>query len=172
MKKLFSIFAVALMALTLNSCGGGSEDPTPTPQPPQPGEEVPVTLENISHPWVLTSWEANGAEGLTDNTAIYLELLSNKSFKLYQKNVNITGVILFEGTYTLDAEAKTITGKYSDGENWSATYSITSLKTDEMKWSTASELSTYGILTEIPSEIVSAAQPADKVRSEKPVRFL
>lgn len=172
MKKLFSIIAVALMALTLNSCGGGDEDPTPTPQPPQPGEEVPVTLENVAHPWVLTSWEADGAEGLTDNTAIYLELLSNKSFKLYQKNVNAAGVVLFEGTFTLDAEAKTITGKYSDGENWSATYSISSLKTDEMKWTTGSEVSTYDILTEIPSEIVSAAKPASSVRSEMPARFL
>lgn len=172
MKKFLQFFAVALMAVTLCNCGGGNEDPTPTPQPPKPGQEVEVSVANVSHPWVLTSWSANGAEGMTDNTAIYLELLNNNTFKLYQKNVNFAGVVLFEGNYTLDAAAKTITGKYSDGESWSATYSITKLTTDNMEWTTGSEVSTYGVLTEIPSEITTAAVPASSVRSEMPARFL
>lgn len=173
MKKLFQFFAMAMMAVTLCNCGG-SDEPTPGPTPPAPepeGKEVPVSVENVSKTWQLTAWSP-ATEFPAENQAAYLELRTNGTFKLYQKNINYTGVVFFIGDYTLDAEAKTITGTYSDGVKWASTYSITSMKDNSMQWTVGSEVSTFEIASEVPAEIADIAIPVKDARSEVAFRLL
>ncbi len=171
MKKLFRFLAMAMMAVTLCNCGENEPNEPNGPQPPQPGQEVEVTVANLSKCWELTEWSVS-AEFPSDGTGIYLELKDDNTFNLYQKGVNFVGVVLFEGTYELDTNSKTITGTYRDGENWAADYTITKLTTENMIWQYEKEISTFDMLEEIPAEIKEVAVPADEVRSTENFRFL
>lgn len=174
MKKLFRFFAVAMMAITLCSCGGSSNDnqtPGPGPEPEEPkGKDVEVSITNVSKIWNMTKWSpATDFPG--EGQELFLELMTDGTFNLYQKNINFSGVVLFEGNYTLDTDAKTITGKYSDGVNWASTYTITSMKDNSMQWTVNGEISTFEYTEEIPSDIKNSAIPAADVRSESLFRM-
>lgn len=164
---------MAMMAATLCNCGGGEDEPAPGPiDPPTPvGQDVAVNVTNVSKTWQLTGWSLS-TEFPAENQAAYLELRENGTFKLYQKNINYTGVVFFIGDYELDAEAKTITGTYGDGVKWASTYSITSMKDNSMQWTAGNEVSTFEYVTEVPAEIADIAIPVKDARSEVVFRLL
>lgn len=165
---------MAMMAVMLCNCGGGDDnvEPGPEPLPPGPhGQDVPVSVENVSKAWQLTAWSP-ATNFPTESQTAYVQLYTNGSFELFQKNINYVGVVLFTGTYELNAEAKTITGTYSDGVKWASTYSITSMKDNSMQWTTGNEVSTFSIADAVPSDIRDTAVPVADVRSEVIIRVL
>jgi len=171
MKKLLSFFFMAFAAVSLNGCGGSDSGESPEPGPgPNPGPTVEVTKDAISGEWVLSAW-SGGA--LPASTQIYLKVDGDNSFKLYQKNVNYAGVVLFQGTYTLDEANALISGRYSDGVDWGSSYSLF-VTANTMKWTVSgkNESSTFTRET-IPAEIIDTAVPSgDVVRSMDLFRLL
>ncbi len=160
---------MAFAAVSLNGCGGSDNGESPNPGP-NPGPTVEVTKNAISGEWVLSAWSGGT---LPASTQIYLKVDGDNSFKLYQKNVNYAGVVLFQGTYTLDEANALISGKYSDGVDWGSSYSL-SVTADTMKWTVSgkSESSTF-TRQPIPAEIIDTAVPSgDVVRSMDLFRLL
>ena len=167
---------MALLAVTLCNCGGG-DDPVPTPNPgPDPGPDptpVEVKLENLVGEWQLTSW--TGADAFPgEGRAIYLKLDASGNFTLYQKTIQVAGVVSYKGSFTLDVATATVSGKYSDNENWANSYVVSAITSSTMNWTAVgtTEVSKF-TRTQIPSEIIGSAQPAETgVRSAGDFRFL
>lgn len=163
----------ALVAVTLCNCGGGSDDPVPdpTPNPPTPpGPSIEVTLENIVGEWQLTAW--SGGSVIDDAHTAYLKLNADKTFALYQVRINNQGVVLYNGTFTLDEAQALISGRYSDNVAWGASYTI-GLSSSSMTWTVVgkSDTSTF-TKKSIPADIINIAVPAEEVRSLDEVRLL
>lgn len=165
MKKFFNLFMAALVAVSLSSCGGG-DDPAPGPGPETP---LDVTVENLAGEWKLTAWAEN-SQFPTEGVTVYVDLNSDKTFELYQVNVNNPGITSYKGTYSLDGSI--LSGKYSDGEAWAADYVVSELTTGTMVLAIegTEDVSTY-TKTEIPSSIKDGATPM-AVRSDVEPRYL
>lgn len=164
----------ALVAVTLCNCGG-SDDPVVNPNPdkptpPDPGTETEVTLANIAGEWQLTNW--SGGSVIDESHTAYLKLNTDNTFDLYQVRINDQGVVLYDGTFTLDEAQALISGRYSDGVAWGASYRIT-LSGNTMLWTVdgTSDTSTF-TKTSIPSDVIDLARPADEVRSLEELRLL
>lgn len=78
-------------------------------------EEAVSVPSGISGQWHLTSWNGKAPKGFD----IYLELLSDGTFNLYQQTETSLYTHL-TGNYT--ADGSTLSGTYSDGASWSASY--------------------------------------------------
>lgn len=165
---------MALLAVTLCNCGGG-DDPVPGPNPDPDPDPTPVEvkLENLVGEWQLTSWTGSAAFP-GEGRAIYLKLDASGNFTLYQKTIQVAGVVSYKGSFSLDTATSTVSGKYSDNENWANSYVVSAITTSSMTWTAAgtSEVSNF-IRTQIPAEIIGSAQPAETgVRSVEEFRFL
>lgn len=169
MKNLFRFFVMAFAAVTLCNCGGGGGGEEPGPGP-GPSTELDLTVENLAGSWELTSWSPS-ADFPDESHKIYLQLLADKTFVLYQQRINAAGIVRYDGTFTLNASARTISGEYGDGESWSADYTISSLRTSSMTWENGEEVTGY-TRTAIPDSVIDQATPADEVRSAAAPRWL
>lgn len=105
--KNIKIFAALFAALfTFAGCGEDNNNPD---DPNYSGGSVVGT-------WHMTSWANSTAAD------IYVEFASDGTFDLYQRVFSPYYEHL-EGTWT--ANGNTISGKYSDGEIWSSSYTVT-----------------------------------------------
>ena len=79
------------------------------------GEEIPeLTLEQkMAGEWFCPTLAVGGDA--------YLSFFEEKTFELYQK-IGEGAYRLYRGTWNL--EDTILTGKYNDGEDWAATYSV------------------------------------------------
>ncbi|MEZ3443015.1 lipocalin family protein [uncultured Alistipes sp.] len=173
MKKFLCFLMSALVAVTLCNCGGGDDpvpDPNPNPGPTPPGPVVEITLQNIVGEWQLTAW--SGGSIIDGAHTAYLKLNADKTFDLYQVRINNQGVVLYEGTFTLDEAQALISGRYSDNVAWGASYTI-ALSTNAMTWTVVGKNDTSTFTKkDIPADIIDIAVPADEVRSLGEFRLL
>lgn len=76
---------------------------------------------------VLGEWQLTKSPLLTDDTAdiidVYVELKSDNTFDLYQRDFTAPQYKHYTGTYLITDSV--ITGKYSDGKSWGATNGYT-----------------------------------------------
>ena len=72
---------------------------------------------------------------LTDGGSLYLSLTENKTFELYQQ-ISEGRHRLYRGSWQLEGDI--LTGKYNDGEDWSAAYKVT-LGTNSMTLTSMNE---------------------------------
>ena len=117
--------------------------------------------------WALTEW--NGSQDLP--FGVYMRLNDDKSFDLYQHTSNVLWVH-YTGTYSLNGT--TLSGVYSDGENWAKSYTIMYSKQAEPKQIMLHTSNDEGIYTEttIPDAVIDQATEAGVVRSGETERFL
>lgn len=146
-KYIFHLLAATLLVFF----AGCSEDDDPTVAPDIVGE------------WHLATW--NG-ENPTDFD-VYMELLSNGSFNIYQK-IETSLYVHYAGTFT--ATDNQLTGRYNDGVAWSSSYTYEVSGETLTLTSTNSEVSVYKKTT-IPEEVRSAADAQPSSRADFP-RFL
>lgn len=134
MKK---IIAFAVVLLSLIAC--------------KPEEKIDLKGVIVGQ-WELTNVEfTKSAQVGSESVTIYLDLLADGSFKLYQQ-LGQGRFRYFTGTW--DYAAEILSGSYTDGTPWSSSYSVT-LDGDTLTLSTVSgsEVHTY-TRTTIPSDIV------------------
>ena len=132
-------------------------------------ETAPEVDNGICGEWRLTSW--NGAAPGED-FSVYMELLPDGSFNLYQK-VYTSTFDRYSGTYTADGNI--FSGSYSDGEPMALysyemgedgnTLTLTATGTGE------SDVCIY-TRTGIPDDVRSAENALTKSGAEKGRRFL
>lgn len=133
MKKTFYIIMAAILLVT--SCK----------------KEKPLSVTGC---WSLQSIETKALIGDTD-VQVYVEFASDKTFSLYQK-LGEGRFRKFSGTWKL--AGSTLDGSYSDGKAWAASYTV-SRSGDTMTLTGAdTEVSTYGKIDAIPSEVVSSVR--------------
>lgn len=112
MKKIIYI-AIALFVSA--AC---TEKPGPvTPDVP----DTPTVTEETLAQKIAGEWHCTVSEYDAD---IYLSLLSDKTFELYQK-VGEGAHRLYKGTWAIDEVTKTLSGKYNDGASWGSSYETT-----------------------------------------------
>jgi len=96
------LYILSLIALIFTSCGE---------------KEMPKTLEDslCDNDWHSTSL-------VLDDADIYLDFFEQGTFIIYQK-IGEGGHTAYTGTWTLNGNI--LSGKYSGGEDWAASYAIT-----------------------------------------------
>lgn len=100
MKKLIYILTAALL---LASCGDKNG-----------GKNAELTLEEK----LCTEWHSTQ---LPIDADIYISFAEDKTFELYQQ-IGEGAYRLYRGTWNL--EDNLLTGRYNDGEDWAAAYTI------------------------------------------------
>ena len=104
--KLFAL--AAAFSLLLVSCG-------------DPVDPVTPTVVDVSGTWVLSSVSTRSATIGDQTVDVYVEFASG-SFTLYQR-VGSGRYYKYTGTYSLSESV--LSGKYSSGTAWGATYDVT-----------------------------------------------
>lgn len=123
MKAKLRIFGLVLLSvLTVVSCSKKADD----------GDDGEVTL--LSDGWKLVSW--NGHTEIAGS--IYLQLESDGTFALYQQvgDLATAGYRKFTGTYRIEddeATGQVMSGTYSDGTPWAASYLLESRTSEELR---------------------------------------
>lgn len=160
--KISKIFVAILALCTFAACepnngnnGGGEVDNLWSDSGSPVGE------------WVLTKW--NGSDELP--FGVYMRLNEDNTFDLYQHTSNVLWVH-YTGTYSLNGT--TLSGVYSDGENWAKSYTIMYSKQAEPKQIMLHSSNDEGIYTEttIPDAVIDQATDAVVARSSEGERFL
>lgn len=160
--KISKIFVAILALCTFAACepnngnnGGGGVDNLWSDSGSPVGE------------WVLTKW--NGSDELP--FGVYMRLNEDNTFDLYQHTSNVLWVH-YTGTYSLNGT--TLSGVYSDGENWAKSYTIMYSKQAEPKQIMLHSSNDEGIYTEttIPDAVIDQATDAVVARSSEGERFL
>ena len=160
--KISKIFVAILALCTFAACepnngnnGGGEVDNLWSDSGSPVGE------------WVLTKW--NGSDELP--FGVYMRLNEDNTFDLYQHTSNVLWVH-YTGTYSLNGT--TLSGVYSDGENWAKSYTIMYSKQAEPKQIMLHSANDEGIYTEttIPDAVIDQATDAVVARSSEGERFL
>ena len=160
--KISKIFVAILALCTFAACepnngnnGGGEVDNLWSDSGSPVGE------------WVLTKW--NGSDELP--FGVYMRLNEDNTFDLYQHTSNVLWVH-YTGTYSLNGT--TLSGIYSDGENWAKSYTIMYSKQAEPKQIMLHSSNDEGIYTEttIPDAVIDQATDAVVARSSEGERFL
>lgn len=140
MKRILYIFvAVAALILTA-SCQ----------------KEADRLAEGLVGDWHYTA-EENGVK-----EDIWVSFAEDGTFEMYQR-LGEGPYWLSAGEYTLDAEAKTLSGVYSDRYPWKYTYKI-SVNSSSLVM-TAVELESYSVTytrEAVPAEVVAKALPLTK----------
>lgn len=132
--------------------------------PIEPGEVVDLCVENLCGAWQLYDWSPSELFPSL-NTDIYICFTMEGTFELYQKNVNVIGVVLYRGNYMLDEVTRTLSGVYEDGLAWGNSYWIDTLFEHLLRWQAGDEVSEYLRIPEVPQQIRDLAQPATDTRS-------
>ena len=160
--KISKIFVAILALCTFAACepnngnnGGGGVDNLWSDSGSPVGE------------WVLTKW--NGSDELP--FGVYMRLNEDNTFDLYQHTSNVLWVH-YTGTYSLNGT--TLSGVYSDGENWAKSYTIMYSKQAEPKQIMLHNSNDEGVYTEttIPDAVIDQATDAVVARSSEGERFL
>lgn len=147
MKKILYILFVMMLTV---SCGEkiSNNNGTGNNGNNEGGENGGETPELTFEQKMLGEWYC---QNLTVGGDAYLNLMENKTFELYQK-IGEGAYRLFRGTWNLDNTL--LTGKYNDGEDWGAAYSV-AIDNEKMTLTSqndAAEESTFS-KTQIPEEV-------------------
>ncbi|MBR2326891.1 MAG: hypothetical protein IKA49_06015 [Alistipes sp.] len=121
-----------------------------------PAETLPVAIGD----WHLVSY--CGKEADVD---LYLSLAKDKSFTLYQRSGSLD-YSKFTGEWSYNPQSKQLSGRYSDGSSWAASYYVELTDSDELKMTNvqnATEVSLYE-RTEMPTVKPSASRSAVYVK--------
>ena len=112
MKKIAYIVIGLIMLLGCKEPGPDTPV-TPPDVPVDPPAKEETLAEKIAGEWhcVVSDIDAD----------IYLNLLTDKTFELYQK-VGEGSYRLYRGSWTMDEGLKTLSGKYNDGTSWGSSY--------------------------------------------------
>lgn len=149
MKRIiYFIFA----AMLLISCGGDKNEGGGTTEPtPGPGTdpEPEVTLADL----ICREWHSTS---LPIDADIYIDLKNDFKFELYQQ-IGEGAYRLYRGTWNVEEDI--LMGKYNDGENWAASYTV-SLDGNKMTLTSkndAAEVSKYEAKS-IPENVKSGCE--------------
>ena len=129
MKRILYIISALLLLVSCGEKEGGKDK---------------VSLEKkLCAQWHSTQLPVDGE--------IYLNFVEDKTFELFQQ-IGEGKYRLYRGTWNL--EGNLLTGKYNDGEDWSAAYTIeiTDQTLSMTSSNTAAEVSVY-TKAEIPAEV-------------------
>lgn len=155
MKKILYILTAAVLMLT--SC------------------EKEVTFpEKLYGDWHCSTTLSNDATtGEPVKVDIYVNFTAEGYFSLYQK-IGQGGYKIFSGRYSLSAAegGYILSGEYSDGTMWGATYTVTSTDMDTIMLTTGENTETYTRVTGVPDEVLASASPATKSADTAQMRFL
>lgn len=156
MKSLKIWSLVALLAMTLVSCGGDDD------KGDNGGGDLPVVQTNIVGKWHLTSW--CDAEPEFD---VYIEFTKDGNFNIYQQTWTFT-YEHFAGTYSVNNNI--LSGQYNNGQSWTASY-IHEVKDSKLTLMNTVDLDEKGVYeaSVIPAEII---EEATTTRAEEIVPFL
>ena len=103
MKRIINIFILTVSALVLAaSC-----------------EKAPKAEEGIVAEWQLTDMTGYEAANLPE---VYIEFRADKAFEIYQKVGDVMRYRKYTGVYSVSGT--TLTGEYSDGEDWGSSYKV------------------------------------------------
>lgn len=134
MKRI--LFALALVAL-FGAC-----------KPHQP--ETPKI--DVTGTWELESITTKVAIG-GEQVSVYIDFESEGAFTLYQK-IGAGRYTRFDGTWTIDQEAATLSGVYSGGDSWGPYSCTCSESTLVLTTASGGESDTYKRIDAIPAEVI------------------
>ena len=137
-----------------------SKEETPdrpiVPEPPTGGDTS--AIEGV---WHLTEWR-----GVTPSFEVYMDITATGGITLYQRIDNNYWEIYQSSAYI---DAGVISGVYTDGVNWGASYTIT-VKEESMTWVDTSDATDISVYTraELPTHMPTAPTRTASAKS----RFL
>lgn len=112
MKRIIYFLFAALLFI---SCGGDKNEGGGTTEPtPGPGPEPEVTLASL----ICREWHSTS---LPVDADIYIDFTDDSKFELYQQ-IGEGAYRLYRGTWNVEEDI--LTGKYNDGEDWAASYTV------------------------------------------------
>lgn len=157
MKKHFRFLTAALALTVLAACGDKNDNEpsdnggSPVGPPPQT-----ITVADLAGAWHLEEWSVD-SEFRND---IYLELAADLTFALYE-DITSHGHNKMTGTFTFDEAQSLISGRYSDGTEWGADYTVSFSDASTMRWTAvgSDDTSVY-VRTQIPSDILRTSRAA------------
>ena len=113
---------------------------------------VPETPKmDVGGCWELSS-VATKVNVAGEQVSVYLDLAETGSFSLYQK-IGAGRYTVFSGSWTLDQDAKQLSGSYQDGTSWGPYDCEVSETTLTLSFVGGSEVDTYTKIDEIPSSV-------------------
>lgn len=153
MKSLKIWSLVVLLAMALVGCGNDDDN----------GGKAPATNSNIVGKWHLASWCGEAPE-----FDVYIEFKKDGKFDIYQQVWTFT-YEHYTGTFTCDGGV--ISGKYSDGTDWTGSYNywVANSRLTLVNVDNSDEVNVYNACV-IPAEVVKEAITA--TRAEGVVPFL
>ncbi len=161
MKKHFRFLTAALLLAALAACGDKNDNEPSgnnggTPAGPPPPVPETITVDDLSGAWHLEEWSVD-SEFRND---IYLELATDFTFVLYE-DITSHGHNKMTGTFAFDEAESIISGCYSDGTKWGASYTISFSDASAMRWTAlgSDDTSVY-VRTQIPSDILRTSRAA------------
>lgn len=143
-------------AETITVPAGETPDRPIVPEPPTGGDTS--TIEGV---WHLTEWR-----GVTPSFEVYMDITATGGITLYQRIDNNYWEIYQSSAYI---DAGVISGVYTDGVNWGASYTIT-VEEESMTWVDTSDATDISVYTraELPTHMPTAPTRAASAKS----RFL
>lgn len=103
---------ILLAAFAIIACGEKAD-----PENENQGSEPVATLSSQ----IIGEWHS---ESLQIDADIYMAFAQDGTFELYQQ-IGDGAHRLYRGTWSINEEKAILSGKYNDGNNWAASYSVT-----------------------------------------------
>lgn len=107
---------ILLTAFAIIACGEKA-DPENQGGNENQGSEPVATLSSQ----IIGEWHS---ESLQIDADIYMAFAQDGTFELYQQ-IGDGAHRLYRGTWSINEEKAILSGKYNDGNNWAASYSVT-----------------------------------------------
>lgn len=141
------ILYIIIAALAVVSCGSKNKDT---------GKEELTLEQKLYGEWHSTE--------LTIDADIYISFMENGKFEMYQQ-IGKGAHRVFRGTWNLEEDL--LTGKYNDGEDWAAAYSI-SIGNKTLTMTSVNDAAEVSKFTQaqIPAEVKDGSVVV--VKSEEP----
>lgn len=103
---------ILLAAFAIIACGEKAD-----PENENQGSEPVATLSSQ----IIGEWHS---ESLQIDADIYMAFAQDGTFELYQQ-IGDGAHRLYRGTWSINEDKAILSGKYNDGNNWAASYSVT-----------------------------------------------
>ena len=117
-KRIMNMKKIIYLAIALLVSAACTEKPSQV-KPDDP--DTPAVTEETLAQKIAGEWHCTVSDYDAD---IYLSLLSDKTFELYQK-VGEGSHRLYKGTWAIDETTRVLSGKYNDGASWGSSYETT-----------------------------------------------
>lgn len=113
---------------------------------------------SLAGEWHLTSWNGEAPADFD----VYMELRTDGTFRIYQR-VETSTYVCYPGSFS--ASGKRLTGRYSDGENWSAAYTY---EVNDQTLTLTSETDDAEVSVYTKASIPEEVRQAPEVRAAQP----